>query len=469
MQLPEGFKTWWESQTASNKRMILGGSVIAVVIAASMTFDNKKPTQKTAAQKAAAEAASAKSMTVVAPGVSNHSTEQLAAEVTMLNRQLGEQGKRTDDLSKQAVENEKQSAELLQKNQEIAGLKTDLDQMRQEMTLMKSGMGNPGPVLNSEIQLPQVSANVPPLPQGGVPAAGVPDIPVAPPKPTLRIISASGSAGFSATAPGMNDVNNGLGSVSASLNKDLTPEGRQVQTAGQQGQVNGGASADAGAFKPRKDETFIPAGSIIEGVLLNGMDAPTSGVARKNPVPALLRVKKDAILPNRYAENIRECFVILAGEGELSSERAKMRSETISCVRKDGGIIEASIDGYITGEDGKVGMRGRLVSKQGSILAKTFMSGLASGIAQVLTPQQLPQVALASPSGGSAYATVQPSLGDVGQAGAYRGVSNAAQQLSKFYLDMAMQMFPVIEIDAGRKATLILVRGTYLSLKPREG
>jgi conjugal transfer pilus assembly protein TraB len=31
----------------------------------------------------------------------------------------------------------------------------------------------------------------------------------------------------------------------------------------------------------------------------------------------------------------------------------------------DGGAIEAPIDAYATGEDGKVGVRGRVVSKQG--------------------------------------------------------------------------------------------------------
>ncbi|PIV81625.1 conjugal transfer protein TraB, partial [bacterium CG17_big_fil_post_rev_8_21_14_2_50_64_8] len=46
-----------------------------------------------------------------------------------------------------------------------------------------------------------------------------------------------------------------------------------------------------------------------------------------------------------------------------ATERAQLRTETLSCVREDGRVIEAELEGYAVGEDGKVGMRGRLVSK----------------------------------------------------------------------------------------------------------
>jgi conjugal transfer pilus assembly protein TraB len=51
------------------------------------------------------------------------------------------------------------------------------------------------------------------------------------------------------------------------------------------------------AATQRRDALFIPAGAILSGVLLNGLDAPTGQGARKDPTPALLRIKHDAILP----------------------------------------------------------------------------------------------------------------------------------------------------------------------------
>ena len=57
-----------------------------------------------------------------------------------------------------------------------------------------------------------------------------------------------------------------------------------------------------------EDAVLIPAGSILRGVLLSGMDAPTGRQSRRDPYPALARIKHDAILPNRFRADVRECF-----------------------------------------------------------------------------------------------------------------------------------------------------------------
>src|SRR5690554_1089308 len=69
-------------------------------------------------------------------------------------------------------------------------------------------------------------------------------------------------------------------------------------------------------------EQFLPAGSIISGTLITGLDAPTSNSAKGNPHPALVRIKTESILPNRYRADLRECFMIVSGYGDMSSERA---------------------------------------------------------------------------------------------------------------------------------------------------
>lgn len=71
----------------------------------------------------------------------------------------------------------------------------------------------------------------------------------------------------------------------------------------------------------------LPSGSILSGVLVTGMDAPTGKAAQKDPFPSLIRIKTEAILPNRFRADFRECFLIAAGWGDLSSERAYMRAE----------------------------------------------------------------------------------------------------------------------------------------------
>jgi len=136
-------------------------------------------------------------------------------------------------------------------------------------------------------------------------------------------------------------------------------------------------------------DMFLPAGSILSGTLVTGLDAPTSNQSKQDPFPALLRVKHEAILPNRYRMDIRECFLIASGYGDLSAERTYMRAERISCVKKDGAIIETAMDAYSVGEDGKAGVRGRLVSKNGQIIGNALLSGFVSGISQAFAPQKV--------------------------------------------------------------------------------
>lgn len=217
-----------------------------------------------------------------------------------------------------------------------------------------------------------------------------------------------------------------------------------------------------GAEKQKKAEklispipkAYLPAGTFFEAVLLNGMDAPTNPVAIKNPVPALARIKTDATLPNLFKHDVKECFVLMAGYGSLASERAVIRLESLSCTAEDGKVLEAKLDGYIVGEDGRVGMRGRLVSKQGQLIAQSLTAGIFAGFGTAITPTATPGLNL---NGGTSYAL--PSVGSIATTAVGKGFSDSATTVSKFYLEMASQMTPIVEIDAGRKITLILTKG----------
>jgi len=213
-----------------------------------------------------------------------------------------------------------------------------------------------------------------------------------------------------------------------------------------------------------EDAMYIPAGSILTGIILNGMDAPTNSGARRDPFPSLLRLNHEAILPNRFTADIRECHMLVAGHGDLSSERAYLRSETISCIRNDGGVIEARIDGYAVGEDGKTGVRGRLVSKQGAIIARSLVAGFMSGAANAFDVDAVPVIQTGSNVGGNTeyQSNFSPSMF---QGAAAQGASQALDRVAQFYVDMAENIFPVIEVDAGREVELILTRGTSLQIR----
>jgi conjugal transfer pilus assembly protein TraB len=198
---------------------------------------------------------------------------------------------------------------------------------------------------------------------------------------------------------------------------------------------------------------YLPSGSIIGGVMLTGLDAPTGRGSRQDPVPVLVRIKHDAILPNRFRADIKECFMLLAGMGDLSSERAYLRGESFSCVREDGGVVDVPLNVYAVGEDGKAGLRGTLVSKQGQAIGKAMLAGIAQSTSQAF-----------SRGGVGAGNTGSVDLNNAAESGLYGGAGSALDRVAQFYIDLAEQIFPVIEISAGREVTLVLVKGAEIRM-----
>ncbi|SEJ16750.1 conjugal transfer pilus assembly protein TraB [Azotobacter beijerinckii] len=228
---------------------------------------------------------------------------------------------------------------------------------------------------------------------------------------------------------------------------------------------SGSNAKDAGKDKlPKAVTVSLPAGAILSGVLVTGMDAPTGSKAQKDPYPSLVRIKSEAILPNRFRADFRECFVIAAGWGERSSERAYMRAERLSCVRNDGAVLETTLDAYVTGEDGKAGIRGRLVSKQGQLLSRALLAGFAEGISSAFDVRQVPSISVTRGGDGDSGKVSSPVYeqaldANAMQGAAVRGVGSALERLADYYMDMAEEMFPVIEIDAMREVSFIVKKG----------
>ncbi|WP_420475234.1 TraB/VirB10 family protein [Noviherbaspirillum sp. ST9] len=205
--------------------------------------------------------------------------------------------------------------------------------------------------------------------------------------------------------------------------------------------------------------TYLPV-SFTRGVLLGGLDAPTGGQSQSNPHPVLIRLSDNAVLPNRFRGEYRECFVIAAGYGDIGSERAYLRTENLSCVREDGSTLEVKIQGSVYGEDGKVGMRGRLVTKQGQMLANALLAGIASGIGQGLSTS-------ATSYSTSALGTIASASGsDAYRTGLGSGVGRALDRLAQYYIKLAEQTFPVVEIDAGREVDVVITKGVRIDAPP---
>lgn len=207
---------------------------------------------------------------------------------------------------------------------------------------------------------------------------------------------------------------------------------------------------------------YIPAGTFVRVALLGGLDAPTGGQAQNNPHPILMRAQDNAFLPNRYRFEVKECLLLASAYGDISSERAIARLENISCIRNDGTAVDVNVKGYVVGEDGKAGMRGRLISKQGQVLANALLAGIGSGIGQAF------QTSATTQSVSALGSTSTVNTGQQLQNGIGSGVGKALDRLSQYYIGLAEKLFPIIEVDAGRTVEVVFTKGFSLETNQQE-
>ncbi len=211
----------------------------------------------------------------------------------------------------------------------------------------------------------------------------------------------------------------------------------------------------------KKGRTVYLPPSFMEASLLTGFDAATSSGAKGgNSEPLLLRIQTPAVLPNDIKANLSGCFVIAEAVGRLDKERADVRLVSLSCLSNEGSaVIDTPIKGFVTDSDSKVGLSGRVVSRMGASTARAIIAGIFGGAGEALK-------AAATTTSSSVLGTTNSI--DANQIGKYAlggGLSEGANTLQDFYMDMAKQTTPVVEVAATKKITVIVSEGKDLEIK----
>lgn len=431
----------WDNLNPKNKRwlaIVLGGLVILSVVT---LFSNNEPTER----KKTSRKDSIRHI-LTDTNTREIGIDALSADVKLVNRENETLRRDFERFKEEVARNSGQasadkalSRDLARMQQELEKLKDRNEELAEEVKKGKSNASKGEEDSRARDATPDSTASTPAGGDGKLDYKNPENFFKNAPTPDTKAEDAENDRGARGQAPKPKGLT--IASYSSSL-----AENEEVS------EIDG-----------KDDEMFMPAGSIISGVLINGMDAPTAQGARQDPFPATLRIQKEAILPNRFRADIRECFLIISGYGDLSSERAYLRGETLSCVKDNNDVIETPFDAYAVGEDGKAGIRGRLVSKQGQIIAKSLMAGFLSGAAEAFDVDAVPSINLEN-SGKTQYQ--KNDFGSmVAQGAAAKGASSALDRIADFYIQMAEGIFPVIEIDAGRQVEIIVTKGSSLRVR----
>ncbi|CAO5681072.1 MAG: hypothetical protein HEEMFOPI_01436 [Holosporales bacterium] len=103
-------------------------------------------------------------------------------------------------------------------------------------------------------------------------------------------------------------------------------------------------------------------------------------------------------------------------------------------------------------EDGANGMRGSVIDRSGSSMRNAFLGGFIGGMGEFLSDKNS-GVTKISPMGIMSQEALSET--EMIKGGAGRGVGNAMEKLSDFYIKRAEQLQPVIEIEPGREIDVI--------------
>jgi hypothetical protein len=208
---------------------------------------------------------------------------------------------------------------------------------------------------------------------------------------------------------------------------------------------------------PKKEPeklAFIGAGDSVEVELIAGVNASTDGT----PYPTLFRLVGDVIGPDGTALPLGEARLIGAAQGSLVDSRVLFRLNQLNINLPNGERKVYSVDGWIVGEDGVMGMAGVPVDPLGRVLAGMGLVGAIQGAGvgiqganQTIRRDLLPGAGINGGGVGSSVVDVQ----DVGQFAAGSALQQSAEEWNRLIRDRVKDMVPVIKLYSGRRATAV--------------
>ena len=199
----------------------------------------------------------------------------------------------------------------------------------------------------------------------------------------------------------------------------------------------------------------IPAGTVVKAVLVSGADCSVAVQKPTGPNMVLLRTLDQGNLPKKVKVRLKGSVIVGNAIGDLASERVYIRAERLTLVEPNGDFVETEVSAYVSGEDGREGMRGVVVDRSGQIMTRAFfaafMQGAADSLEGYLNNQTIEKL-----SGSSPNRTILNL--DMLQTTTLQGGSNAFNKFAEYYIKRAEQLQPAIQIAAGRMVDIVFVK-----------
>lgn len=218
-------------------------------------------------------------------------------------------------------------------------------------------------------------------------------------------------------------------------------------------------------LKLKKNNSFHLMTGLTQAYMVTGAYAPVFDSGQEEPLPVLLQAEGDILIANDDTQTIDKCFLIGSAKGNMNSSTADIRLVKISCSLGEGTKkVEGNISGWVIGENGIPGVQGELLHKNGAWLSKTFVAGFLETFAGALGKTDSTEIVIGTDSNSKNKVGVGTAVSENAQSAAYGGLSSVFGRLGEYYLKMAENIFPVIEVKGGRTVNILLKGGESFTI-----
>jgi len=132
---------------------------------------------------------------------------------------------------------------------------------------------------------------------------------------------------------------------------------------------------------------YLPPNSYAPARVIVGVDASAGVASQTDPLPVVLRITGPArsVMQNGkvLTTRIQGCVVNGAARGDLSSEKVYVKLARMTCDQPGGRVAVSEVKGFISFA-GKSGVRGRVVSREGSLVSQALLAGIVGGFLETL-------------------------------------------------------------------------------------
>lgn len=211
--------------------------------------------------------------------------------------------------------------------------------------------------------------------------------------------------------------------------------------------------------KIKKFGEYIPGNSYAKGKLILGVDAGVGMNAEANPRRALLRITGEVVSAgNLRSDKLIGCTAQCRAVGDISSEKVYCQLVSMTCEKKAGWSIEIPVKAEVSSQ-AKVGIRGEVISREGDMVLKSFLSGVVGGFGSGIAQYSQPHMTF---SGGMFMSEAEKAK-DIGMRGLGSGVAVSSDKLSDYFIKRAEQYQPVISINEGIDVEVLFQEGFNLN------